>query len=124
MKQRFRRLIFLVAGFSLTAGGVIALRSWRNVAPEERINRLLERARRAAETESVTELHGVFAADYRDAYGNSRSELLGHIQRFFLQSDQLSVRYVKIVHEVSNLPLDAAEASACFHFLISRWHKA
>lgn len=106
-RSRWHWLVILLAAAAAVVAHVLFA-----PRPTEQIERLIQRGAEAAEAESVLRLSGVFAADYHDASGMDRAMLLGQAQRFFAETDELSVRIARVIHGDPDLADSAVEASA------------
>jgi len=112
MNPGARRLAVYLAVAAAAGGGYWIYRAFLAPTPVERIGRLLERGRRAAEAESVIRLGDVFTMDYHDDSGVDRATMLGEAQQFFRETDQLSVRIARVMHEDEALGPEANQARA------------
>lgn len=95
--------------------------AWRHfwkASPTGQIERLLDRAAKAAEAESVLRLSDVFTAGYADATGADRAVVLAQANQFFDEAEDIRVSLPKIIHDDPTLPADAETARAVVLLLV------
>jgi hypothetical protein len=112
LSRQLRRLVPYLAAAVLLIVGIGVYRAYFMVTPVQQIERLVQRACRAAEAKSILKLSDVLMPDYRDDSGLDRAAVLGEIQQFFSETQNLTVKLVKVVHEKEDLAPTAETARA------------
>jgi len=109
--QDKRKHFLYIAGIAvaLVLGIWIAL---PRTSPTQQIERLLNNAAKAAGAKSIVRLSGFFATDYSHEGTVDRPTLLGYAQQFFNETDALSVKIARVMHDDPKLPKDALTAKA------------
>jgi hypothetical protein len=106
-----RKNLFYVIG----AIAIIAAVVWfvlPKSSPTQQIEALLNGAAKAGAAKSVIRLNNYFTTDYSHNGSIDRATVMGFAQQFFNESDTLSVKIVKVVHDDPKLPKDALTAKA------------
>lgn len=84
------------------------------ISDETRIERQIQKGRKALENEAILSIASLVAEDYRDEYGHDRAELLAGLRSFFQTADELQIDITRIRVSVGKL-----EAEALVQFTIS-----
>ncbi|MBI1390700.1 MAG: hypothetical protein GC154_19900 [bacterium] len=81
------------------------------LSDKDRVDRLIERGRRAVESGSILTLSGVLAPEYLHAGGVDRRTVLGAMQDFFSRTTDRQVRLIS-----SRVEIEGARARATIEF--------
>ena len=84
------------------------------ISEEARIEKQIQRGRKAIEDESILTIALMVAEDYRDESGNDRSTLLAQVRHFFQVADNLKLGIRSV-----NVTVADSEAEALIRFTIS-----
>ncbi|MBN2329625.1 MAG: nuclear transport factor 2 family protein [Candidatus Omnitrophica bacterium] len=107
-------------GFFSLIGGilVLAVTAWFLltyvlISDEQKIQRVIEKARCSVESGSLLSLASLFTLDYRHENGMGREDVLAGLRELFQQTDDRRVRVLRSIVDVRD---DRAEASVTFIF--------
>lgn len=112
MTGQQRKVIINAAVAILIAAAAFGVwKTWFSSSPTEQIDRLLGRAADYAQNESLIRFSGLLDENF-NANGAGKAAVVHELQRFFAQSDELSVSIERTVHEDPELAPNAKRARA------------
>ncbi len=109
-----RNILVSVLVAVLIGAVVYVLSVYVLVDDETRIERRIEKGRRAIEEESLLTLATLIAEDYHDEFGQDRAMVLGGLRSFFQSTENL-----KIHIKSRNINVDESNVEAHIEFAIS-----